>query len=79
MGAHFEALKKGVQVAPFDSRYTQVGFNLNSAHVCLCVSGFCTASAARWQMKDEVADHDLFFCENGAVPLILLLAPDGTN
>ena len=34
MGAHFEALYEGVLVAPLESRYTQVGFNLISVHVC---------------------------------------------
>ena len=33
MGAHFEALDEGVRVAPLDSRYTQVGINLNSVQV----------------------------------------------
>ena len=34
MGAHFEALDEGVLVAPLDSRYTKVGFNLISVQVC---------------------------------------------
>ena len=34
MGARFEALVEGVPVAPFDSRYTQVGFYLISVQVC---------------------------------------------
>ena len=34
MGAHFEALDEGVLVAPLDSRYTQVGFNIISVQVC---------------------------------------------
>ena len=33
-GAHFEALKEGILVAPPDSRYTQVVFNLLSVQVC---------------------------------------------
>ena len=33
-GAWFEALTKGVLIAPLDSRYTQVGFNLISVKVC---------------------------------------------
>ena len=28
VGAHFEALDEGLVIAPFDFRYTQVGFNL---------------------------------------------------
>ena len=32
-GARFEPLVKGVLVAPLDSRYTQVGFNLISVQV----------------------------------------------
>ena len=34
MGAHFEALDEGVLLVPLDPRYTQVGFNLVSVHVC---------------------------------------------
>ena len=34
MGSHFEALDEGVLLAPLDSRYTQVGFNLFSVQVC---------------------------------------------
>ena len=34
MGAHFEALIEGVLMAPLDSRYSQVGFNLMSVQVC---------------------------------------------
>ena len=34
MGARFEALIEGVLMAPSDSRYTQVGFNLISVQVC---------------------------------------------
>ena len=34
MGAHFEALNEPVLMAPSDSRYTQVGFNLISVQVC---------------------------------------------
>ena len=33
VGAHFEALDEGVLVAPLDSRYTQVVFNLISNQV----------------------------------------------
>ena len=33
-GARFEALDEGVLVAPWVSRYTQVGFNLTSVQVC---------------------------------------------
>ena len=33
VGVHFEALNEGVLVAPLDSRYTQVGFNLISVQV----------------------------------------------
>ena len=28
VGAHIKALNEGILVAPLDSRYTQVGFNL---------------------------------------------------
>ena len=35
MGARFEALIEGVLMAPLDSRYTQVGFNLISVQVCM--------------------------------------------
>ena len=35
MGAHFEALDEGVLLVPFDSRFTQVGFNVISVEVCL--------------------------------------------
>ena len=35
VGAHFEALDEGLLVAPLDSRYTQVGFNLISVQVCI--------------------------------------------
>ena len=31
--AHFDALIEGVLMAPLDSRYTQVGFNLISVQV----------------------------------------------
>ena len=34
-GAHFKAINEGILMAPLDSRYTQVGFNLISAQVCL--------------------------------------------
>ena len=34
MGAHYKALDKGVLVAPLDSRYTQVGFDLIFVEVC---------------------------------------------
>ena len=34
VGAHFEALKEGVLMAPLDSRYIQVGFNVFSVQVC---------------------------------------------
>ena len=34
MGARFEALVDGVLMAPLDSRYNQVGFNLVSVQVC---------------------------------------------
>ena len=33
VGAHFEALIEGVLMAPMDSRYSQVGFNLVSVQV----------------------------------------------
>ena len=33
VGAHFEALIGGVLMAPLDSRYTQVGFNMISVQV----------------------------------------------
>ena len=33
MVAHFDALDEGVLLVPFDSRYTQVGFNLVSIQV----------------------------------------------
>ena len=33
-GARFEALIEGVLMAPLDSGYTQVGFNLISVQVC---------------------------------------------
>ena len=34
MGAHFKAIDEGVLVAPLDSRYTQVGFNLTRVQLC---------------------------------------------
>ena len=34
VGARFKSLKEGVLMAPLDSRYTQVGFNLISFQVC---------------------------------------------
>ena len=34
MGARFKALTEGVLMAPLDSRYTQVGFNIVSVQVC---------------------------------------------
>ena len=34
MGAHFKALVEGVLMAPLDSRYTQVSFNLVFVQVC---------------------------------------------
>ena len=34
VGAHFEALSESVLMAPSDSRYTEVGFNLFSVEVC---------------------------------------------
>ena len=34
-GARLEALIKSVLMAPLDSRYTQVGFNLVSVQVCI--------------------------------------------
>ena len=34
VGAHFEALSEPVLMAPSDSRYTEVGFNLLSVQVC---------------------------------------------
>ena len=41
MGAHFEAIDKGVLQVPLDPRYTQVRFNLVSVQVwpsnCVCV------------------------------------------
>ena len=41
MGAHFEALNEPVLMAPSDSRYTQVVFNLISVQVCPArVDGF---------------------------------------
>ena len=38
VGARFEGLTEGVLIAPLDSRYTQVGFNLSSVQVCKCVT-----------------------------------------
>ena len=35
MGAHFESLDDGVDVAPLDHRCTQVGFNSVSVQVCV--------------------------------------------
>ena len=37
-GAYFKALDEGVRVAPLDSGYTQVGFNLVSVQVCLRIA-----------------------------------------
>ena len=34
MGAHFEALDKGVLLVPLDPSYTQVGFNLIRGLMC---------------------------------------------
>ena len=34
MGAHLEALDEGVLMAPLDSRYSQVGFNIVFVQVC---------------------------------------------
>ena len=39
VGAHFEALNEPVLMAPSDSRYTQVGFNLFSVQVWVNMSG----------------------------------------
>ena len=33
VGAHFEVLMKGILMAPLNSRYTQVGYNLISVQV----------------------------------------------
>ena len=41
MGARFEALIEGVLMAPLDSRYTQVGFNLISVQVCVVRTTDC--------------------------------------
>ena len=35
VGAHFEALNEPVLMAPSDSRYTQIAFNLISVQVCI--------------------------------------------
>ena len=35
VGAHLKALDEGLHVAPLDSRYAQVGFNLISVQVSL--------------------------------------------
>ena len=37
VGAHFEALVEGILMAPLDSSYTQVGFNLTYVQVCFIV------------------------------------------
>ena len=34
VGAHFKALNESVRMAPLDSRYTQVVFNLITVQVC---------------------------------------------
>ena len=39
-GAHFKALSEPVLMAPLDSRYTQVGFNVISVQVCLSMGRF---------------------------------------
>ena len=44
MGAHFEALDKGVLLVPLDPRYTQVGFNLISVQVCSIVKMALTSN-----------------------------------
>ena len=45
MGAHFEGLNEPVLMAPSDSRYTKVGFNLFSVQVCKMLTFFMTKSS----------------------------------
>ena len=40
VGAHLKALDEGLHVAPLDSRYAQVGFNLVSVQVCKQILDF---------------------------------------
>ena len=45
--AHFKDLDEGVLVAPVESRYTQVGFNIVSVQVCIATSGSASSSTAK--------------------------------
>ena len=56
MGAHFEALIEGILMAPLDSRYTQVGFNLISVQVC-SGNGECVSQAVAVLLKSSLIER----------------------
>ena len=84
VGVHFEVLNEGNLVAPLDSWYTQVGFNLISVQVCLPRIQRChrnilykslKMSSQRFISVGYLAMHQYFFraclCVKSALGLAL--------
>ena len=59
VAAHFKGLAEGVLVAPLDSRYTQVGFNLISVQVCN--SSICVLEVKMHKFLFECGRYGFYF------------------